>query len=111
MIYLVKSEVRNGTFFKVGYTTNLDNRMKGYTTHNPNIQLIETIVTYKKTKHNLETEVHEEIAEMGYKFHTVEINDILTEWFFVPIEKEKEFEEKGLAQFKACKDRIIYKAE
>ena len=109
MIYLVKSEARNGTFFKVGFTSNLDNRMKCYSTHNPNIKLVETVVTYKKTKHNLETEVHNEIAKMGYTFHIVEINDILTEWFFVPIEKEKEFEEKGLAQFSACKNRVICK--
>ena len=111
MIYLVKSEVRHGTFFKVGFTSNLDNRMRFYATHNPNIQLVETVVTYKKTKHNLETEIHNEIAKMGYTFHTVEINNILTEWFFVPIEKEKEFEENGLAQFKACKNRVIYRAE
>lgn len=110
MIYLVKSEVRNGTFFKVGYTTNLVKRLIPYFTHNPNAELLETIKTYKKTKCNLETEIHEEITKMGYTFKVAK-NGTVTEWFFVPKEKEKDFEEKGLSQFKACKDRVIYKAE
>ena len=50
MIYLVKTEVREGTFFKVGYTTNLAKRLIPYFTHNPNIELLEIIKTYKKTK-------------------------------------------------------------
>ena len=110
MIYLVKSEARNGTFFKVGYTTNLAKRLIPYFTHNPNIELLETIKTYKKTKCNLETEIHEEITKMGYTFKVAK-NGTVTEWFFVPKEKEKDFEAKGLSQFKACKNRVINKAE
>ena len=109
MIYLVKTEVREGTFFKVGYTSNLTKRLIPYFTHNPNIELLETIKTYKKTKYNLETEIHEEIVKMGYNFKVAK-NGTITEWFFVPKAKEKEFEEKGLAQFKACKNRVINKA-
>lgn len=110
MIYLVKTEVREGTYFKVGYTRNLVQRLIPYFTHNPNVQLLETIRTYKKTKHNLESEIHEEILKMGYTFKVAK-NGTITEWFFVPKEKEKEFEKNGLSQFKACKSRVINKAD
>ena len=110
MIYLMKSEAREGTYFKVGYTTNLVKRLIPYFTHNPNVQLLETIVTYKKTKCTLEGEIHKEILDRGYTFKVAK-NGTVTEWFFVPKADEKEFEEKGLAQFKACRNRVIYKAE
>lgn len=110
MIYLVKTEAREGTYFKVGHTTNLVNRLIPYFTHNPAVELLETVKTYKKTKHNLETEIHNEIIAMGYTFKIAK-NGTLTEWFFVPKEKEQEFEKNGLSQFKACKNRIINKVE
>lgn len=109
MIYLAKTEVRNGTYFKVGYTANLLKRLIPYFSHNPNFELLETIETYKKTKLRLEKEIHQEIIGMGYTFKVSKIG-IITEWFFVPREKEKDFEEKGLSQFKACKNRVICKA-
>lgn len=110
MIYLIKTEVREGTYFKVGYTKNLVQRLVPYFTHNPNVQLLETVRTYKKTKCNLEGEIHEEILKMGYTFKVAK-NGTVTEWFFVPKEKEKEFEKNGLSQFKACKGRVINKAD
>lgn len=100
MIYLIKSEQRNGTLYKVGFTTNLIKRMAQYKSHNPNTQLLETVATYGKTKRHLESVIHSEIT---YNF----VND--SEWFFVPIEYEKDFESKGLSQFKACKNRKIIK--
>ena len=107
MIYLVKTEVRNGTFFKVGFTANLPQRLVPYITHNPNVELLETVKTYKKTKHNLETEIQEEIKSLGYDFKVK--NGTVTEWFFIPKDKEKEFERLGLGQFKACQNRQIHK--
>lgn len=104
----MKSETRNGTYFKIGFTHNLLKRLIPYATHNPNYKLIETIKTYKKTSRQLESEIHNEIIAMGYNFKVAE-NGITTEWFFVPMEKEKEFEQNGLSQFKACKNRKIYK--
>ena len=109
MVYFIKSVSRDGTYFKVGYTHNLMQRLIPYFTHNPNVELLETIKTYHKTKQNLETEIHKEIVAMGYNFKIAK-NGTVTEWFFVPKDKEKEFENNGLAQFKACKNRIIYKA-
>ena len=108
MIYLIKSEARNGTYFKIGFTHNLFNRLIPYATHNPNYKLLETIKTYRKTSRQLETEIHTEIIKLGYNFKVAD-NGITTEWFLVPIEKEKEFEQKGLSQFKACQNRKIYK--
>lgn len=110
MIYLIKTEVREGTYFKVGYTSNLVKRLIPYFTHNPAVQLLETIETYKKTKHALEIEIHEEILKMGYSFKVAK-NGTVTEWFLVPKDKEKEFEKNGLSQFKACKGRVINKAD
>lgn len=112
MIYFIKCEVRNGSYFKVGFTTDLDRRMEQYYTAMPTIELLECIATYSKTKHSLETAIHNEIRQMGYEFVGMgEDKRKGREWFFVDIEHEREFEAKGLAQFKACKGRKIYKAQ
>ena len=105
MIYLIKQECRRGTMFKVGYCGNLAKRLPQYITHNANVQVVDTIQTYRKTKHRLETEIHSEIKEKGFDF--VVNYGIKSEWFFVPIEQEQEFERLGLSQFKACKNRVI----
>ena len=105
MIYLLKSQSRNGSWFKVGYTLNLAKRLLPYYTHNPNVELLESIKTYHKTKHKLEIEIQQEIINKGYEFKIS--NNGKREWFFVPLEQEQEFENKGLAQFKACKGRKI----
>jgi hypothetical protein len=110
MIYLVKSENRQGTYYKVGYTSNLVNRLIPYFTHNPSVELLETIKTYRKTNRELEVAIHSEIIEMGYTFKVAK-NGSETEWFFVPMDKEKEFQLKGLAQFMACKNRVINRVE
>ena len=109
MVYFVKSTDREGTWYKVGYTTNLVQRLVPYFTHNPCFDIVETAKTQRKTRHALETAIHSEIKAMGYSFKVAK-NGSITEWFFVPAEQEKEFEHKGLAQFKAMKGRTIYKA-
>ena len=107
MIYLIKSEARHGTYFKVGFATNVEKRMVNYGTHNPNVKLLEFCVTYDKTKHQLEKAIHEEIKAKGFQFS--ETFGVTREWFFVPMEQEQEFEHQGLKQFKACKNRKIFK--
>jgi hypothetical protein len=111
MIYLIKDEKCNGAFYKVGYATDLGKRLEGYYTANANIELLQTIDTYGKTKHQLETAVHREIKALGYKFR-VTINPItkkrrVREWFFIPKALTEDFERKGLTQFKVCKGRMI----
>lgn len=105
MIYLISSTDQSGKWFKVGYTTNLNNRLRAYITDNPTFQLIETVETYRKTKMKLETQLHEEILERGFQFQIK--MGIETEWFHVPEEQLKEFERLGLQQFKCCKGRKI----
>lgn len=110
MIYLLKTETRNGSYFKVGCTSNLAKRFLPYFTHNPAVEILEVVKTYKKTKFALEKEIHKEIVEMGYSFK-IASNGTLTEWFFIPKEYEEEFQAKGLKQFKACQMRKIYKVD
>lgn len=110
-VYLIKSELRNGSLYKVGFTTDLVKRASQYHHYNPTAKMIEFIEVYEKTKHQIESAIHKEILEMGYRFVDMDTNDRRTglEWFYVSIEQEEEFERKGLAQFKTCKNRKIYK--
>ena len=66
IVYLVKSASfnENEVFYKVGYTSNLFKRLIPYMVHNPSIQLIQTAEVYKKTKRNLENEIHNEIKKL-----------------------------------------------
>jgi hypothetical protein len=107
----MRQEARTGTYFKIGYTSNIFKRVIPYATHNANAELLEIVETYKKTKMTLETEIHNEVIKMGYEFQTKKILgiEIQTEWFFVPMDKEQEFVQAGLSQFKSCKNRKIYK--
>lgn len=106
MIYLLSSAADNGgKWFKVGYTTNLDKRLKNYITDNPSFHLVETIETYRKTKMQLESQLHKEILKKGFQFQIK--MGIETEWFHVPEEQLKEFELLGLRQFKCCQGRKI----
>ena len=112
-VYLIKSEQRDGSLYKVGYTADLVKRAGQYHHYIPFAKMLEFIEVYGKTKHKVETAIHREIVQMGYKFIGMDEDDKRTglEWFFVDIEHEKEFQAKGLAQFKACKGRKIYKAQ
>lgn len=42
MLYLIRTFTRTGTFLKVGYTGNLQERMRSYLTENPGRELIST---------------------------------------------------------------------
>lgn len=111
IIYLIKSPLRGGSLYKVGYTADLVKRANQYHHYNPTAEMLEFIEVYSKTKHKVETAIHREILDMGYKFVDMDTNDRRTglEWFYVSIDHEAEFERKGLAQFKTCKNRKIYK--
>lgn len=49
MIYLIES----GEYYKIGYTQDLDKRLKQYATHNPNIKLIDSQDGDTKDENNL----------------------------------------------------------
>ena len=56
-VYLIKS----GNNYKIGYTSNLGFRFAQYITCNPNAQMVQYVRVQKKTKHQLETIIHNEI--------------------------------------------------
>lgn len=99
-VYLIKS--RNN--YKIGYTSNLGFRFAQYITCNPNAQMIQYVRVQKKTKHQLESIIHNEIKDMGYKFLTVRNpftkKTVVTEWI-------KSDTEISLSMFKATKNRKI----
>ncbi len=49
MLYLIKCD----NFLKIGYTSNLENRLKHYHTHNPNFEILYTRKGDKKDEHYL----------------------------------------------------------
>lgn len=106
MVYLMKDEKKTACLFKVGYTKNIDQRMIPYITHNVWAELVDAVITYKKTKMQLETAIHAELAEMGVEM-LAGMDGTITEWFAVDYDSElyKELNKKGLSVFKACKGR------
>ena len=111
MVYLMAQRTIGGYNIKVGYTQNIFKRLIPYATHNPDAKLIETVETYKKTKHQLETEIKEELKAQGVQFKVAETTGTVTEWFFLPKKKAERFLAAGLKQFKCCQNRKIYKAD
>ena len=105
MIYLVKSAHANPNkvYYKIGFTNNLEQRLKAYITANPTIEIVETIQTYRKTKRALETSLHNALKALGYEFKST--YGVETEWFAV--DKSRKF---SLEQFKETKNRKIIQA-
>ena len=106
MVYLLKDEKRTECLFKVGYTKDIDRRMVAYATHNPAAELLDAMVTYTKTKMQLETAIHTEIAALGCEFVTA-ADGTQTEWFRVAYDSAlfADLTTKGLAVFAACQGR------
>jgi len=65
MIYFIESN----NYLKVGYTSNITNRMKQYATHNPDFHLLYVIEGDEK----LEKEIHRELKDYHYRL----------EWFYI----------------------------
>lgn len=99
MVYMIRQEVRNGSLFKVGFSSDFEKRQQAYTSYIPTYEVIDTVKTYAKTKRQLENAIHKEIRAYGFEF----INS--TEWFFVPLELEEVVKSEGLKMFKACENR------
>ena len=64
MLYLIKSN----KFLKIGYTSNIDNRIKQYKTHNPDIKILSIIEGTRED----EKKLHELCKEWKYD----------SEWFY-----------------------------
>lgn len=101
MVYLVKcaSYTRGKAYYKIGFTSDLEHRLPQYITHNPTIQVLETVNTYSKTKRKLETALHNELLKNGHKFEIV--YNIETEWF------ECDNNSVSLKNFKSCQNHKV----
>ena len=67
MLYLIKQNGQNQNFLKIGYSKNIDSRLKQYNTYNPNFEIL-GIASGDKTQESL---LHNLIKDYKYK----------TEWF------------------------------
>ena len=101
MIYLIRTKGETMDDYKVGYAKSFDSRARAYITDNPNVEFLEGIMTYEKTKHRLERQVQREIELLGYEWK--DNHGTRTEWFSVP-----KGTEIHLKDFKACKGRKIF---
>lgn len=109
-VYLLKDEKRNYCLFKIGFTKDLEKRLKAYATYNPTVELINFCQTKAIRKHATEKAFHKEVEEKGYGFVSSAFK-IRTEWFVVPYDSElyNELSTKGLSAFKNGKNRWIFK--
>ena len=109
VIYLMASASfnKNEIYFKIGYTSNLLNRLIPYITHNPSAKFLQTVTVYGKTKRQLETAIHNEIEELGLEFKIDERSGIVTEWFAVNVNSQffNDIKMNRLQVFKNCKNR------
>jgi len=71
MLYLIRSFTRSGTYLKVGFTDNIDRRMRDYLTENPGRELIGT----RAGDLTEETRMHLYLTACGWKA------GFLEEWF------------------------------
>lgn len=97
--------------YKIGFTRNLEKRMSHYYSHNPATKLINFVNVQNKTKFQLETELHNELKKMGYKFIINIFDGSATEWITPNETFKKELDKNGLKCFNACKNRIVYKRD
>lgn len=63
MLYLIKQYGRNTTYLKIGYTQNLQERLKAYNTHNAEFELVNSM----EGSQELETFAHKLLLEYNIK--------------------------------------------
>ena len=97
IIYLIKMAGTN--LYKIGFSSNWENRKKSYITDNPLMECIECLKTQKRSKHWVERMCQQEVEQIGGKFITK--CGVKTEWF----EFEEEF---SFSMLNFCKNRKIY---
>lgn len=106
-IYLMMDEKRVHALIKPGFARDMAQRMKQYTTHNPEVRCISYVKTMPKSKHSVECLFHRELVERGYERIIGVMNGIETEWFKIEYDDPfyAELCEKGLCAFKCGKGR------
>lgn len=98
-IYLIKVEGKENTLYKIGFTHDLDARMKLYKTHNPLAQLVE----FCRTNNTEHINAVEAALKQNLKKRFNRVNG-LYEWFETPIGTELSLED-----FPATKHHIIHR--
>lgn len=73
MIYLIEQD----NYYKIGYTSNLERRLKEYSTHNINFKLIDTIEGDK----SFEDLLHKKFKHLKYNNEWFHKNDEILEYF------------------------------
>lgn len=93
MLYLIKQEGKNENYLKIGYTKDIDDRLKAYNTHNANFKLIETFDGDK----DIETFAHKILTQFKYKGEWyIENNEIYLIWELCKHEFQIRNQEKRL---------------
>lgn len=109
-IYLMLDEKKDFALFKVGFASNLFQRMIYYATHNAGAQCIDYVKTQVKSKHQVEKQFHTEIKARGYNFYKSSLTGSYTEWCKISYDDPfyTELKSKGLNAFRCGKRRKNY---
>lgn len=109
-IYLMLDEKKDFALFKVGFASNLFNRMPQYATHNAGTECIDYVKTQLKSKRHVEKKFHMEVKAQGYSFYKSPITGSYTEWFQVSYNDPfyTALKIKGLNAFQCGKYRKSY---
>ena len=95
MIYLIKQEGKEQNYLKIGYTKDIDDRLKEYNTHNANFELIETIEGEK----DIETYAHKLLVQFKYKNEWyIENNEVYIIWELCKHESRLRINEKRIEE-------------
>lgn len=109
-VYMLIDEKRTHALVKIGFASNLSDRMDSYMTENPEIRCISYIHTMKKTKQGVERTIQKEFSAKGFERVQGRIDGRTTEWFKVSYESTfyGELLAKGLNAFQCAKNRKNY---
>lgn len=107
MIYLLIDYKRDYAAVKIGYTANILTRFMQYDCHNSDVICVDTMQTYRKTKHSLELAVNAEMARRGYARMRGQLTGKVTEWYKIDYTDAflSQLETQGLQVFAACNGR------
>lgn len=96
MLYLIKQEGKEQNYLKIGYTKNIEERLKAYNTHNANFKLIETI---ENADISIETFAHNLLEKFKYKgeWYT-ESNEVYLIWEICKQETRLRINEQKISQ-------------
>ena len=93
MLYLIKQEGKEQNYLKIGYTKDINDRLKAYNTHNANFELIESFEGEK----DIEAYAHKILTQFKYKGEWyIENNDIYLIWELCKHESRLRINERKL---------------